>query len=63
MNSLRRCFAPPSIRPSFLRPCLEQPKGTPPPNGWNDDVGYGHDQNQSAAPPCATHLTYQVVRD
>jgi dihydrofolate reductase len=20
------------------------------PNGWNDDVGYGHDQNQSAAP-------------
>lgn len=22
------------------------------PNGWNDDVGYGHDQNQSAAPPC-----------
>jgi dihydrofolate reductase len=22
------------------------------PNGWNDDVGYGHDQDQSAAPPC-----------
>lgn len=22
------------------------------PHGWNDDVGYGHDQNQSAAPPC-----------
>jgi dihydrofolate reductase len=22
------------------------------PSGWNDDVGYGHDQNQSAAPPC-----------
>jgi dihydrofolate reductase len=22
------------------------------PNGWNDEVGYGHDQNQSAAPPC-----------
>ena len=22
------------------------------PNGWNDDVGYGHDQDQSAAPLC-----------
>jgi hypothetical protein len=22
------------------------------PNGWNDDVEYGHDENQSAAPPC-----------
>jgi dihydrofolate reductase len=22
------------------------------PNGWNDDVGYGHNQDQSAAPPC-----------
>ena len=41
------------------------------PNGWNDDVGYGHDQNQSAAPPCyvVTHeppaqvrLVVQVLR-
>lgn len=22
------------------------------PNGWNDDVEYGHDQNPSAVPPC-----------
>jgi hypothetical protein len=22
------------------------------PHGWDDEVGYGHDQNQSAAPPC-----------
>lgn len=22
------------------------------PHGWNDDVGYGYDQDQSAAPPC-----------
>ena len=22
------------------------------PNGWNDDVGYGHDRSQAAAPPC-----------
>ena len=28
------------------------------PNGWSDDVGYGHDQNQSAAPPC-----YVVTHD
>jgi len=28
------------------------------PDGWNDDVGYGHDQNQSAAPPC-----YVVTRE
>lgn len=28
------------------------------PYGWNDDVGYGHDQNQSAAPLC-----YVVTHD
>ena len=22
------------------------------PDGWNDDIGYGHDQDQSVAPPC-----------
>jgi dihydrofolate reductase len=22
------------------------------PHGWDDEVGYGHDQDQSAAPPC-----------
>jgi dihydrofolate reductase len=34
------------------------------PNGWNDDVGYGHDQNQSAAPPCfvVTHERPEQVR-
>ncbi len=34
------------------------------PNGWNDDVGYGHDQNQSAAPPCyvVTHQPPAQVR-
>ena len=34
------------------------------PNGWNDDVGYGHDQNQSAAPPCyvVTHKPPAQVR-
>lgn len=34
------------------------------PNGWNDDVGYGHDQNQSAAPPCyvVTHQPPTQVR-
>ena len=34
------------------------------PNGWNDDVGYGHDQNQSAAPPCyvVTHEPPAHVR-
>jgi len=34
------------------------------PNGWNDDVGYGHDQNQSAAPPCyvVTHKPPAHVR-
>ncbi|MGW5671074.1 dihydrofolate reductase family protein [Micromonospora sp. NPDC003776] len=34
------------------------------PNGWNDDVGYGHDQNQSAAPPCyvVTHEPPGTVR-
>lgn len=31
---------------------------------WNDDVGYGHDQNQSAAPPCyvVTHEPPAQVR-
>jgi dihydrofolate reductase len=34
------------------------------PNGWNDDVGYGHDQDQSAAPPCyvVTHAPPAQVR-
>lgn len=34
------------------------------PHGWNDDVGYGHDQNQSAAPPCyvVTHEPPTQVR-
>lgn len=34
------------------------------PNGWDDDVGYGHDQNQSAAPPCyvVTHEPPAQVR-
>lgn len=34
------------------------------PNGWNDDVGYGHDQDQSVAPPCfvVTHEPPQTVR-
>jgi dihydrofolate reductase len=34
------------------------------PNGWNDDVGYGHDQNQSAAPLCyvVTHEPPARVR-
>ena len=34
------------------------------PNGWNDDVGYGYDQNQSVAPPCyvVTHKPPAKVR-
>jgi len=34
------------------------------PNGWNDDIGYGHNQNQSAAPPCyvVTHQPPAQVR-
>jgi dihydrofolate reductase len=34
------------------------------PHGWNDEVGYGHDQNQSAAPPCyvVTHEPPAKVR-
>jgi dihydrofolate reductase len=34
------------------------------PNGWNDEVGYGHDQNQSAAPLCyvVTHEPPAQVR-
>jgi dihydrofolate reductase len=34
------------------------------PHGWNDDVGYGHDQDQSAAPPCfvVTHAPPARVR-
>jgi len=34
------------------------------PNGWNDDVGYGHDQDQSAAPVCyvVTHEPPARVR-
>ncbi len=34
------------------------------PNGWSDEVGYGHDQNQAAAPPCyvVTHKRPADVR-
>ncbi|MBM7789136.1 hypothetical protein [Tenggerimyces flavus] len=34
------------------------------PNGWSDDVGYGYDQDQSAAPPCfvVTHVPPISVR-
>jgi dihydrofolate reductase len=34
------------------------------PNGWDDEVGYGHDQNQSVAPPCyvVTHEPPAQVR-
>jgi dihydrofolate reductase len=34
------------------------------PHGWNDDVGYGHEQNQSIAPPCfvVTHQLPSHVR-
>jgi dihydrofolate reductase len=34
------------------------------PHGWNDDVGYGYDQDQSAAPPCyvITHRPPAQVR-
>ena len=34
------------------------------PNGWNDDVGYGHDQDQAAAPVCfvVTHQHPTQVR-
>jgi dihydrofolate reductase len=34
------------------------------PNGWSEDVGYGHDQDQSAAPPCyvVTHEPPAHVR-
>ena len=34
------------------------------PHGWSDEVGYGHDQNQSAAPPCyvVTHQPPAEVR-
>jgi dihydrofolate reductase len=34
------------------------------PHGWSDDVGYGHDQDQSAAPPCyvVTHAPPARVR-
>ena len=34
------------------------------PNGWNDDVGYGHDQDQAAAPVCfvVTHQRPAQVR-
>jgi dihydrofolate reductase len=34
------------------------------PHGWSDDVGYGYDQDQSAAPPCfvVTHETPAQVR-
>ncbi len=28
-------------------------------DGWNDDVGYGHDQDQSTAPPCYV-LTHEL---
>ncbi|WP_326837484.1 dihydrofolate reductase family protein [Amycolatopsis rhabdoformis] len=34
------------------------------PNGWGDEVGYGHDQQQSGAPPCfvVTHERPAHVR-
>ncbi|HEV3360542.1 MAG TPA: dihydrofolate reductase family protein [Pseudonocardiaceae bacterium] len=34
------------------------------PHGWGDEVGYGHDQNQSVAPPCfvVTHEPPAKVR-
>lgn len=34
------------------------------PHGWNDDIGYGYDQDQSAAPPCyvVTHEPPAQVR-
>ncbi|TNC23513.1 dihydrofolate reductase family protein [Amycolatopsis alkalitolerans] len=34
------------------------------PHGWSDDIGYGYDQNQSAAPPCyvVTHQPPAQVR-
>jgi dihydrofolate reductase len=34
------------------------------PDGWSDDVGYGHDQEQAAAPPCyvVTHQEPTHVR-
>ena len=34
------------------------------PHGWSDEVGYGHDQNQTAAPPCyvVTHEPPAQVR-
>jgi dihydrofolate reductase len=34
------------------------------PHGWNDEVGYGYDRNQSAAPPCyvVTHEPPAQVR-
>ena len=34
------------------------------PNGWSEDIGYGHNQNQSAAPPCfvVTHEPPAQVR-
>ena len=34
------------------------------PNGWNDDVGYGHDQHQPPGPPCyvVTHQPPARVR-
>jgi dihydrofolate reductase len=34
------------------------------PQGWSDDVGYGYDQDQSAAPPCfvVTHEAPAQVR-
>lgn len=34
------------------------------PHGWNDDIGYGYDRNQSLAPPCyvVTHEAPAEVR-
>lgn len=34
------------------------------PHGWNDDIGYGYNQDQSAAPPCfvVTHEAPAEVR-
>ncbi|GAB3572727.1 dihydrofolate reductase family protein [Leifsonia lichenia] len=34
------------------------------PDGWSDDIGYGHDQDQAVAPPCfvVTHTVPERVR-
>ena len=45
---------------------LEEPRSAivDGPNGWDEEVGYGHDQDQAAAPPCyvVTHQPPTQVR-